>query len=534
MRALSKIMKKKYLYPLIAGCIYALLLILLTLCERVQPGASITSLADAFWFSIVTLTTVGYGDLYPITAVGRLIGLIFIIMSAGVVAAVVLVIVSAFRSKLLPFLRLRNLRDKDCCLFAAINEASVTLARDLCQQDPGCVPVFCGTPEEYLNSPAGLDEGRAGSVRMHFFAEQVGTLARKFFEGKGKHKVFLFTGNLSDDYRAAKELEDLPVSVYCMGPQTMVLPKASFFDPNEGCARVYWKRNPLERKEESILLIGSGPAAHAILNQALVSQCRFPFASSTYHLFGDWSSYRELYPAMIREFEAGSAQHGDRIIFHEGSWSHDCDLLEKTADRIIICGEDFSENAELAFKLTRHFAVRAGLFVRTSGIPVPGISFGGAREIFTVENVLHSALDRQAINQHNTYCRSVGDTTSWDDLPPFLKDSNRAAADHLLTKIRILLADNPPQRPDPESCVKAADIWDAVSDRTPMRKNEHERWMRFHYVHNWRYGKVKDRALRTHPSLVPFEDLSEKVQALDDDAWSVIRAFGASEHNPEE
>ena len=151
MRALSKIMKKKYLYPLIAGCIYVLLLILLTICERVQPGASIKSLADAFWFSIVTLTTVGYGDLYPVTVVGRLIGLIFIFMSAGVVAAVVLVIVSAFRSKLLQFLRLRSLRDKDCCLFAAINEASVTLARNLRQQDPGCVPVFCGTPEEYLN-----------------------------------------------------------------------------------------------------------------------------------------------------------------------------------------------------------------------------------------------------------------------------------------------------------------------------------------------------------------------------------------------
>ena len=527
-------MKKKFLYPAAAGCIYIFLLILLTLCERTQPGASIQSLADAFWFSIVTLTTVGYGDLYPVTAAGRLIGLVFIIMSAGVLAAVVLAIVSVFRGKLLPFLRLLNLRDKNCCLFAQISSASVSLAHDLCLQDPDCIPVFCGTPEEFQGCSAGQSIEADADLRMHFFADQIMTLARRFSEGKGKHKIFLFSENLSDNYRAAKDLEDLPFPVYCMGPQTQMLPGTSFFDPPEGCARDYWKRNPLEEKEKSILLIGSGAYAHALLNQALVSQCRVPFAASTYHLFGDWSSYRDLYPAMVRAFDCESTPCGDRFLFHLGSWSSEADLLERTADRIIICGEDPSENAELAFTLARHFPVRARIFVRTSVVPVPGISFGGTTELFTGENVLHSALDRQAVAQHRAYCRSVGDATSWDDLPPFLKDSNRAAADHLLTKIRLLLPENPPYTPDPESCAKAADRWEAAADRTQFRLNEHERWMRFHFVHNWRYGKAKDRIMRTHPSLVPFEELPEKLQVLDDDAWTQIRAFSLSAPTHEE
>jgi voltage-gated potassium channel len=41
--------------------------------ERGAPGAKITSFGDAVWWTLSTVTTVGYGDLYPVTAEGRIV-----------------------------------------------------------------------------------------------------------------------------------------------------------------------------------------------------------------------------------------------------------------------------------------------------------------------------------------------------------------------------------------------------------------------------------------------------------------------------
>ncbi len=42
--------------------------------ERENPDANITSFADALWWALTTMSTVGYGDRFPTTGAGRLAG----------------------------------------------------------------------------------------------------------------------------------------------------------------------------------------------------------------------------------------------------------------------------------------------------------------------------------------------------------------------------------------------------------------------------------------------------------------------------
>jgi voltage-gated potassium channel len=51
--------------------------------ERGADGATITTFGDAVWWALVTLTTVGYGDTYPVTAVGRFLAAL--LMGGGLV-----------------------------------------------------------------------------------------------------------------------------------------------------------------------------------------------------------------------------------------------------------------------------------------------------------------------------------------------------------------------------------------------------------------------------------------------------------------
>ena len=55
-------------------------------CERNAQPETFASVFDALWWSVATLTTVGYGDIYPITTGGRILTFFVLIVGLGIVA----------------------------------------------------------------------------------------------------------------------------------------------------------------------------------------------------------------------------------------------------------------------------------------------------------------------------------------------------------------------------------------------------------------------------------------------------------------
>jgi len=76
------------LMMMVFGSIYILYL------ERGIPGANIDTAADAFWWTFITITTVGYGDYFPVTFEGRVVAIVLITTGVGMFGSLTAVLSS--------------------------------------------------------------------------------------------------------------------------------------------------------------------------------------------------------------------------------------------------------------------------------------------------------------------------------------------------------------------------------------------------------------------------------------------------------
>ncbi|OZG68607.1 ion transporter [Bifidobacterium eulemuris] len=74
------------------ACAGALLLstgaLLVLEAERGVPGASIDNYTDALWWAFVSVTTIGYGEYYPVTAEGKLITVAVVIAGIALIGVI--------------------------------------------------------------------------------------------------------------------------------------------------------------------------------------------------------------------------------------------------------------------------------------------------------------------------------------------------------------------------------------------------------------------------------------------------------------
>ena len=68
--------------------------------ERNDPAASITTFGDAIWWAFVTMSTVGYGDLYPITATGKVVAVMMMVVGVALLGLVSGTLVSALLDRI--------------------------------------------------------------------------------------------------------------------------------------------------------------------------------------------------------------------------------------------------------------------------------------------------------------------------------------------------------------------------------------------------------------------------------------------------
>lgn len=516
-----KLRKKIYLYLIVAiVLVYISLLIILYFSESSNANATIQTFGDAVWYSIVTLTTVGYGDLIPVTPLGHAVGIVFLFLATGIMVTLLGAVLSVVTSEGLPFFMLSFQRKKNWYYFLDYGEESNTLAANIYREDPNAVIIY--------------GEKRGDKTEMPDYPCMfLSTSLAKVVEQKKnigmRCKIFVMKENDIVVNRRTTHLHQLPVEVYARttNGQGTGSSNINFFHSSECCARQYWRAKPLCKHENIIVIIGFGEYGQSILERAILTNIISVDQHVIYHIFGDAREFLSMHYRLDVVFSLNKeSETGDSLIFHEESWEENHSILER-ADRIIICDDDQQNGWNIYWRMKKYYRVCGRIDLRNNR-SVPGISsFGTNEDIYTSRQIIRTDLNKAAITMNEIFRKSVSyPTLRWKDLDEFHQQSKIAAADHLLTKTRILLEDETITELT-SSVVEMAykkycQTKSLEAAREMYRKVDHQRWLRFYIFYNWSYGSIRDDTEREHPMLCQYEELTLEQKRERDAAWELM------------
>lgn len=67
--------------------------------ERGAENSKMTTFLDALWWCVATVTTVGYGDVVPVTSIGRMVALVYMFLGIALISILMAVITNTFYRK---------------------------------------------------------------------------------------------------------------------------------------------------------------------------------------------------------------------------------------------------------------------------------------------------------------------------------------------------------------------------------------------------------------------------------------------------
>lgn len=497
---------------------YAAVLVLLLVSESKAEGSSIHSLGDAIWYSIITLTTVGYGDISPVTPAGKVLGVLLALCSLGLITAMIGVLISFINGQAKPRFRLRSSRNSVWYVINEENEQTEVLAGSVLSDDPDAIIIFRRSAEKHISSRS--------IVRLDCSHKDLIDIKG----GTQGIMCFCVGDDLWDNYRQAADAAALGIDTYCLtdfGSEEMS-GDLHTFSKKEIISRCYWRDHPVRRNEKIIVLIGSGSVADELLERGLLTNVFEPGRYMTYHVFGDSSNFRKAHREVVRALCGGDPEE-DALFLHEECWEYHPEII-RNADRIIICEDDDRDGLATYKELIRLFPTAAEVHVRLNNDVAKIKGFGSSKEIFTMRSFVRDDINKLAVTLNDLYNKESDKTVAWDDLSDHAKRSNIAAADHMIVKVRYLLDDDSITELTEQNCRRAYDMFSSADPekRDICREMEHRRWVRFHLMYNWTYSAERDDLMRRHPSMLPYSELSEEDKEKDAYAWDMLAGVADS------
>lgn len=536
------------------------------------------SLFDAFWWSMVTLTTIGYGDIYPITPMGRVVAMFLMMVGIGLLS-VSTAGVAAYLVRFDQIEQLRTFRLKDHVVICGLGRMGLLLAKAFRQvghpvlvlerdesniriracRDTGAIVIVANAADPDALRRARLeharhllivcgDDGANAAVATHAH-EVVGNRRERLGCSVQVADLDLWDLLRSWGLATSTAMRLAFFNVYDLGARAM-LAKVPPFDPpkpaigpDDGAASA---------RVPHLVVVGGGRFADHLIVQA-VRRWRsqmgpggepFKITLVDEDAVGQQELLRRRHPGLERVVSIATRS----LSLQSPEFRRAAFLLDErgapSATRVYVCLDDESAAVSAALVLLDRLRDhRVPLAVRVDqedglALLLQAVKRREGFEHLEVFGLLEHACEPDLVTRgdnevlaralHEQYLRSqraLGvDRTSnpsavpWEELPLAIREMNRTQADHIATELEAIGC-----RIGPLLDIEYEPLELTPDEVEQLAIVEHNRWLTERRTQGWTLGP-RDSQRKTNPNLLPWEQLGDDARTVTRDLMKQIPA----------